>query len=330
MTGQPRHRALGGVDVALHLGERDRRVGRAAVGVADRVARVLPALVEQAKPRAAAVLDEPVAVEVAVAVDPVERRQRVRPQALEQLVVAGPGVDLAEDDEPQRRRIDRAVVGVVRGLPGSGHLAGPQLVEDLARLGVVPRVVGRGLQAGEDGQRVGGDARIERDQLERGDEAVATEQGGEPGNAGGQVRLALGRPVVAQHRQVGQRAAQRAVEDLVVRVDPRRLEQLVLERRRDRRAGRDRGARAGAGDPCVGRRGRGRRAPASRGPVRPARGRRAIDTVQPKLARSLDASRTRQQASTLAPGQASGSATGSSVASSKATVVVRTMPSRPS
>ena len=47
VAGQPRHRPAGGVDVALDLGERDRPLGRPAVGVADRIARVLPALVEQ-------------------------------------------------------------------------------------------------------------------------------------------------------------------------------------------------------------------------------------------------------------------------------------------
>ena len=153
MAGQPRHRPLGGVDVALDLGQGDRTVRRLAVGVADRVARVLPALVEQAELRAAPVLDETVAIEVARFVDPVEGRQGVRPESLEQSVVAGPGVGLAEQDQPERGRIDAAVVGVMRRLAGPCHLAGPHLVEDLARLRVVPRVVGRGLEAGQDIER---------------------------------------------------------------------------------------------------------------------------------------------------------------------------------
>ena len=84
----------------------------------------------------------------------------------------------------------------MRRLAGAGHLAGPQLVQDLARLGVVPRVVGGRLEAGEDRQRLDRDDRVERDQLERGDDAVAAEQRREPRDPGGEVRLALGRPVV--------------------------------------------------------------------------------------------------------------------------------------
>ncbi len=209
MTGQAGHRAAGGVDVALDLGQGDRRLGRLPVGMADRVARVLPALVEQAEPRSAQVLDEAVAVEVARVVDPVERRQRVRPQPLEQRVVAGPGMGLAEQDQPERGRIDRPVVGVVRRLARVGHLAGPQLVEDLAGLGVVPRVVRRRLEPGQDAQRVARPGGRERHGLERGDQAVAPEQRREPRDARGEVRLPLRRTVVAEHRQVGQRAAQR-------------------------------------------------------------------------------------------------------------------------
>ena len=153
MPRQPGHRPSRGVGVALDLGQGDRALGELPGRVADRVARVLPALVAQPEPGPPVVLEEPVAVEVAGPVDPAEGGQGVRPQALDQRVVAGPGVDLAEQDEPQRRRVDRAVVRAVRRLAGPGHLAGPQLVEDLAGLGVAPRVVGRRLEPGEDLER---------------------------------------------------------------------------------------------------------------------------------------------------------------------------------
>ena len=143
VAGQVGHRSAGGEDVALDLGERDRRLGGRAVHVPDRIARILPALVEQAEPRAPLVLDEAVAVEVAGVVDPGQGREGVRPQAVEQRVVARPGIRLAQEDEPQRRRVDAAVVGVVGRLARAGHLAGAQLVQDLARLRVVPRIVGR-------------------------------------------------------------------------------------------------------------------------------------------------------------------------------------------
>jgi hypothetical protein len=83
-------------------------------------------------------------------------------------------------------------------LTGAGHLTGPHLVEDLAGLRVVPRVVGRGLEPGEDRERVDREGRIERDDLEGRDRAVAPEERGEPGHAGREIRLALGRAVIAQ------------------------------------------------------------------------------------------------------------------------------------
>ena len=78
----------------------------------------------------------------------------------------------------------------MRRLAGPGHLAGPQLVQDLARLGVVPRVVARGLEAGEDIERRDREGRDERDRLERRDDAVPPEQRREPRDAGREVVLA--------------------------------------------------------------------------------------------------------------------------------------------
>jgi len=59
---QPRRHAVGEVDVARHLAQRDRRLGERPVGVEHRVVGVLPALVAQAARAPAAVFDEAVAV----------------------------------------------------------------------------------------------------------------------------------------------------------------------------------------------------------------------------------------------------------------------------
>ena len=61
------------VGVALHLDERDRPVRQRAVGEVDAVPRVLPALVGQSGRVAALVVDETVAVRVAVADEPGDR-----------------------------------------------------------------------------------------------------------------------------------------------------------------------------------------------------------------------------------------------------------------
>src|SRR3546814_13630629 len=62
------------IAVALHLDQRDRSPGSAAIGVEDAVMAVLPALVDQPLPAFPAVFDETVAVAVAVPVDPFARR----------------------------------------------------------------------------------------------------------------------------------------------------------------------------------------------------------------------------------------------------------------
>ncbi len=99
------------VDVALDLDERDGSPGKAAVGPADGVRRILPALVEQTTLGPSVVRQE--AIGIRRAVDPAERRERCRPESVDQLAVAAPALVLAEQDEPQRGRVDRAVVGRV-------------------------------------------------------------------------------------------------------------------------------------------------------------------------------------------------------------------------
>ena len=78
------------VRVALHLDRGDRRGGRAPVGEPLRVEGVLPGLVLEASAGAALVLEEAVAVAVAVALDPFQRRQRGALQLLHDGAVPRP------------------------------------------------------------------------------------------------------------------------------------------------------------------------------------------------------------------------------------------------
>ena len=194
-------------------------LGEVPVPVADPVVRVLPALVEEPLRRPPLVLHEPVAVAVAVLVDPLERPERVRPQAVDERPVAGPVPGRAEEHEPQRRGVDGAVVGPVRGLAGAGHLAGPQLVQDLAGLGVARRVVLGRLEPREDLEGLDGELRPDRERLERPDDRVAPEQRREPRDAGGQVALVRVRALVDEQPQVARRAVDGQVEQLVVGAD---------------------------------------------------------------------------------------------------------------
>jgi hypothetical protein len=75
-----------------------------------RVPGVLPALVDEAAVTAPAILDETVAVGVAVLVDPDDRGLDVRPDRIQRVSIGGVlPVEPGERDE-QRRRIDRPVV----------------------------------------------------------------------------------------------------------------------------------------------------------------------------------------------------------------------------
>src|SRR5918996_4086678 len=79
-SGNGSRPASGSVGIALDLDERDRPLGQGAVGVEDRIVAVLPALIDQPLTCPPAILDEAVAVTVAVLVDPSERRLDIGPE----------------------------------------------------------------------------------------------------------------------------------------------------------------------------------------------------------------------------------------------------------
>ena len=182
---QVRHPELGVVDVALQLDERDRRRREAPVPVGHGVAGVLPALVDVAVRRPRRVLLEPVAVAVAPAVDPAQRGVHVREIPADGVEVAQPVEQVRHDDQEQRRRVVRAVVGRVREDPGRGELAVPDLVEDLARLHVADGVVLGRLHRREPPQGAVGELRVAADRVHRHDQRVAPEDRHVPRHAGG-------------------------------------------------------------------------------------------------------------------------------------------------
>jgi hypothetical protein len=122
------------VHVALHLAERDRGLGDPSGRVVDPVEGILPALVGQAAVGAALVLDEAVAVAIAVPLDP---GQRPVGGGHELLPVAGgqaPPVQLTEQRHEQRGGIRRAVVGGATPEGQLGLASEPHLVQDPAGL----------------------------------------------------------------------------------------------------------------------------------------------------------------------------------------------------
>jgi hypothetical protein len=90
-------------------------------------------------------------------------------------------------------------------------------VQDLAGLGVGERIRGLGLEEGEPPQHALGNARIDPQHLQRGDQSVAAERGRIPGNA--RIGVSPLRRFRHQHVEVGHRLAQHLIEDIVRRLD---------------------------------------------------------------------------------------------------------------
>ncbi len=216
--GEPGDPALGIEDIALDFGKGDRSLGMGSVPPSDGIDGVLPALVEQSGGGATLVFDKPIAIAVAVLVDPAQGCEHVGPKPLDQRVVTGPVVGLSEQDQPEWRRIHRPEVGREGQLTRARHLAAAELVEDLAGFRVAPRVHRDGLPRGELLECVDGQPWVERDGLKRRDDRVAAEHAGEPGNPRRKERSAvvIGR---FEQAQVVHRPLDHLVDHFVVRLD---------------------------------------------------------------------------------------------------------------
>ena len=150
LARQPGAAHLGVVGVALQLAGGAREAGQASVAVGDRVPRVLPALVLEARLLVAPLVrDVAVALQVGVVVDPGQGGSRRQLQNAHELRVAGPALVLVQEHHEERRRVDRAVVGRVRPLLERGHLAEAHLVQDPARVLVAEVVAARPLPEAE-------------------------------------------------------------------------------------------------------------------------------------------------------------------------------------
>jgi hypothetical protein len=191
--------------------------------VDDAVQRVLPALVDESRRRPAAVLEQAVAVEIAEVVQPAQGRVDLRLELAEQPERTGPVGVLAQQAEEHGSGVDRPVVAGERRRFHGGELAETQLVQHLAGLLVVLVVHLRPQPPRKQSQRVLGHRGVEGEHLERGDDAVAPEEGRVPRHAGGVVAPAV--ELRSQQPQVQQRAPQGAIDELLVDLDARAFRQ---------------------------------------------------------------------------------------------------------
>jgi hypothetical protein len=153
-----------------------------------------------------------------VLLDPGEGGHRRFLEVTYERVVVGPAPDLGEEDQVQRRGVDRAVVALE---PVLRSLAAPDLVHDLARLGVDRLVVLGRLKVGEDLERAAGELRAEEQGLETRDQRVAAEDGHEPRHAGRREVAEAVASAQPERGEVGHRAREDVVEVVPGRAQPR-------------------------------------------------------------------------------------------------------------
>ena len=152
------------IRVALDLGQCDRRFGDAPRGERDAVEGVLPALVGEPAVGGALVLDEPVAVAIAVLAQPFEGAVGVGQQRVDLLARDPPAAQLAQQHDEQRRRVGGAVIDVAGSERQRRADAGPHLVQDAAGLLLGQRVDLLPLERREGLQRAERQRLVERQQ----------------------------------------------------------------------------------------------------------------------------------------------------------------------
>ena len=102
--------------------------------------RILPALIAEPLGGMALVLDEPIAIGIAILLDPPERSPQRCLKFSNEPKILHPTIDSTQDQDEQERRIDRAVVGCVRNLTRARHLTRPELMQNLARFFITPAI----------------------------------------------------------------------------------------------------------------------------------------------------------------------------------------------
>ena len=100
----------------------------------DRVARILPSLMQESGRRTSLVVDEPVVIGITPVLDPLERALDVRPQTFDELAIRGVAVIGSGQHYEQRGRVHAAVITRERDLAERGHLTAACLVQDLSGL----------------------------------------------------------------------------------------------------------------------------------------------------------------------------------------------------
>ena len=198
--GEPGHRPPRAVGVPLDFDQRDRRLRHGAIGMKDRIDAVLPSLIDETDAVGARVVDKAVAVGIAAPLDPRHRGLERWPKPVDEGEIARASRIGACEQHEQRRRVDAAVIATKRHFAQRRQLAFARFVQNLARRRVVEGGSFVRLIFGQELQHAARNGGIEPEQLQCGDDAVASERGGEPGNP--RVRIRPGGQLRGEQREI--------------------------------------------------------------------------------------------------------------------------------
>lgn len=167
-------------------------------------------------------------------VHPKQRRASRGLETSHQFYVAGPALELIEENQKQRRCVVAAVVGGMRDLPQSGELPVANFVKDLPRLGITKVVIFLRLGRRQHLERCVGESQLKGQRLVSGDETVASEQSHEPGQPGGGQRpCELGARAEAKRGKIYQALLIGVCENVPLPLHPRRVLQPLLQSQRN-------------------------------------------------------------------------------------------------
>src|SRR4029453_11030640 len=153
LARKPRGADLGVVCVPLELARRPREARQTVVPVRDRIPRVFPALVLEARLLVAALVrDVAVPHQIRVLLAPLQWGARLVLQFADEPAIAGPALVLVQQDDVQRSYVGGAVGGRRRPLLERRELAVPHLVEDPSGILVAEVVDNRPLPVPERSQ----------------------------------------------------------------------------------------------------------------------------------------------------------------------------------
>src|SRR6185503_19918565 len=108
----------------------------------------LPHLVQDPRRRLALELDEPIVVEIAALLHPLERRSEMRFELGGQIAFGHPARGLSREPDEERGRVDGTVVRRPEGTAGAHDLALPDLVRYSTGILIALRNVRRALMVG--------------------------------------------------------------------------------------------------------------------------------------------------------------------------------------